>query len=269
MAKKNSEAADGAAGSKGARGALGKRKGASKVKEPKVKKQRFTRIKELVQAYKLLKPNDPRLGLWIGLSALLGFVVSAGLWIVLGGFGTLNIIFAVITGLLVGLLVGLIVFGIRARRTTYAQAEGRPGAAAWAMEQMRGDWRITQAVAATTHQDVVHRVIGKPGIVLVAEGEPRRLGGLIASEKKRLARVVGDTPIYTVTIGDGDDQVPLKRLNKHLTKLPRNIQGAQIRALDKRLQAVGAPKMPIPKGPLPQGRQMAVSNRQMRRKGLS
>lgn len=247
-------------------------KGASAAKkpaaEPKVKKQRFARTRELAQAYKLLKPNDPRLGLYIGLAALAGFLIGFFGMALLAGWGVLGIILAVISGLLVGLLLGMVVFGIRARRTTFAQAEGRPGAAAWAMEQLRGDWRISQATNANTQQDIVHRVIGRPGIILVGEGNAHRVGSLIGQEKKRISRVIGDTPIYTVVVGNDEGQVPLKKLNNHIMKLPRNIQGAQIRAIEKRLLAVATPKMPMPKGPMPGGRKMEVSNRQMRRRGM-
>lgn len=236
------------------------------------KKKRFAKIRDLWQAYGLLKPNDPRLGMWILGSAVLGFLLGFWGMLLLAGTGVLGLVLAIIAGLLLATLAAMIVFGLRARKTTYAQAEGRPGAATWALDQMRGDWRITQAVSASPTQDLVHRVIGRPGIVLVGEGpNTHRLTSLIGQEKKRLARVVGETPIYTVVVGNDTEagQVPLKKLNKHIMKLPRNIKGAQIRALEKRLLAVAAPKMPLPKGPIPGGRRMEVSSRQMRRRGMA
>lgn len=239
-----------------------KDKGAKAKKAPKVKKQRFSRTREILQAYKMLKPQDPKLGLWIGLTAAGTVIIVLALFLVFISPWWLGILPAI----LIAVLAALMVFSYRARRTTFAQAEGKPGAASWAMKQLRGDWRITDAVAGNSQSDLIHRVIGRPGIVLVAEGSPTRVKSLLSQEKKRLARVVGDTPIYDIQVGDGEGQVPLKKLNSRLTKLPRNIQGSQIRALDKRLQAVGAPKMPMPQGPLPKGRQMAVNSRQLRRR---
>lgn len=235
------------------------------------KKQRFARTREMWQAYKLLKPNDPKLGLWIVGFGVLGAVIGVTAMLLLAGTGLIGILLSVVSGLLLGVLAAMIVFGLRARQTTYAQAEGRPGAASWALDQMRGDWRVTEGVSASPNQDLVHRVIGRPGVILVGEGTSTRLNHLIGQEKRRIARVVGETPIYTVIVGhDKDDgQVPLKKLNKHVMKLPRNIKGAQIRALEKRLQVVAAPKMPLPKGPMPGGRKMEVSTRQMRRRGMS
>ena len=46
--------------------------------------------------------------------------------------------------------------------------------------------------AATTQFDSVHRLIGRPGVVLIGEGAPHRVRPLIAQEKKKIARVAGD-----------------------------------------------------------------------------
>src|SRR3954464_12080788 len=101
-------------------------------------------------------------------------------------------------------------------------------------QQLRGDWGPTQGVARTTPHDAVHRLLGRPGIVLVGEGAPHRVRGLIAQEKKRTARVAGDTPIYDVIVGRADDEVPLAKLSGHLMRLPRNLTAEQVSALDKR-----------------------------------
>ena len=68
-----------------------------------------------------------------------------------------------------------IVFGRRAERAAFGQMEGQPGAAAAVLENVGRGWTVTPAVAMNRSQDVVHRAVGKPGIVLVAEGNPNRL----------------------------------------------------------------------------------------------
>jgi hypothetical protein len=113
----------------------------------------------------------------------------------------------------------------------------------------------------------VHRVLGRPGVILVGEGSAQRVRGLLAQEKKRVARVAGDTPIYDLLLGDEEDQIPLRRLSNHLTKLPRNLTPAQVNTVEKRLQALGGSKTPpLPKGPLPRGARMAGLERTMRRR---
>ena len=142
---------------------------------------------------------------------------------------------------ILGALVAMIIFGRRAQKPAYSQAEGQPGAAGWVLENMRGNWRVTQAVAGTSQLDAVHRVLGRPGVVLVGEGAPHRVKPLLAQEKKRVARIVGDTPIYDVIIGDDEGQVPLRKLNNHLMKLPRNITAAEVNSIRGRMSAFGGP----------------------------
>ena len=76
-----------------------------------------------------------------------------------------------------------------------------------------------------------------PASILVAEGAPSRVRGLLAQEKKKVARVVGDTPIYDIVVGDGEGQVPLRKLSAHVMKLPRNLsarRGQRARPADER-----------------------------------
>src|SRR5919206_254689 len=109
-----------------------------------------------------------------------------------------------------------------------AKAEGQTGAAAWALENLRGKWRVTPGVAATGHLDAVHRVIGRPGVIFVGEGSAARVKPLLAQEKKRTARLVGDVPIYDIVVGNGEGEVALAKLERHLTKLPANITAKQM-----------------------------------------
>ena len=131
-------------------------------------------------------------------------------------------------GIVFGALFATIIFSRRVQKNVYKQAEGTPGAAAWSLQNnLRGKWRITPAIAGTSHMDAVHRVIGRPGIILVGEGAPHRVKPLLAQEKKKIARIVGDTPIYDVIVGNDEGQIPLRKLNQYLMKLPRNISGTR------------------------------------------
>lgn len=52
--------------------------------------------------------------------------------------------------MVLGALVAFIIFGRRAQKSVYRKAEGgQTGAAAWALDNMRGKWRVTPGVAAT------------------------------------------------------------------------------------------------------------------------
>jgi hypothetical protein len=216
---------------------------------------------QIWQAFQMQRKQDKLL-----LPLMIGSVVGAAVVAFLIGliFG-LQWIFLVF-GVAVGVMIAISIFGRRVQRTVYAQADGQPGAAGWALDQLRGQWRVTQGVAGTTHLDAVHRVVGRPGVVLVAEGAPHRVKSLLAQEKKRTARVVGQTPIYDVVVGNEEGQVPLKGLQRHMMKLPRNISAAEMDSLDARLAALGNRAAALPKGPMPQGAKMRSVQRTVRRR---
>ncbi len=247
-------------------GATASGAGAVKLnRKGKPKKQRLKKLgsqaRMMKQAYSLTRKNDAKLP-WI---MLIAFVVGTAVVELIGILFSSPFLFLPLA-IITGLLAALVVFGRRAQGSAYRQVEGQPGAAAWVLEGMRGDWRVSAGVAGTAQLDAVHRVLGRPGVILVAEGEPSRVRGLLAQEKKKVARIVGDTPIYDIVVGDEDKQIPLRKLSSHVMKLPRNLTGAELNALGRRMSAMGGSRMPVPGGPLPGGKQMSVSQRQVRRR---
>ncbi|WP_116051706.1 DUF4191 domain-containing protein [Amycolatopsis palatopharyngis] len=232
-------------------------------KEAKKAKRAASKAKrgQIFEAFKMQRKEDKALIPWM-LGAVL--VVTAAVF----GIGLLfGIEWALLpVGITLGLLAAVIIFGRRVQKTVYSKADGQPGAAAWALDNLRGRWRVTQTVAATTQLDAVHRVLGGPGVVLVAEGAPHRVKGLLAQEKKRISRLVGETPIYDLVIGHEEGQVPLRKLQRHLMKLPRNLKPAQVDALEAKLAALGNRGAAMPKGPMPQGAKMRNVQRTIRRR---
>jgi hypothetical protein len=247
-----------------ATGRRGKAPKLDKNGQPKVGrlKKLGKQARMIKQAYTLTRKNDPKLP-WI---LLIWFVAVAAV-IELAGILLGSPFIFLPLALVSGGLAALIVFGRRAQGSAYRQVEGQPGAAAWVLEGMRGNWQVSSGVAGTQQMDAVHRVLGRPGVILVAEGVPARVRGLLAQEKKKVARVVGDTPIYDIVVGDDEGQIPLRKLSNHVMKLPRNLSAAEVNALSRRMSALGGVRMPVPGGPLPGGKQMSISQRQVRRRG--
>ncbi len=153
-------------------------------------------------------------------------------------------------GIMLTLLAVLIVLNLRSNAAMMNAAEGQPGAATQIVENMRGDWRVRPAVASTTQYDMVHLVIGRPGVILLAEGHPSRVRSLLGQEKRRLAKVIGSAPLYDYLIGQGEDELSIRKLRMTLLKLPRNMTGKDVNALDKRLAALHA-RPQMPKGAIP------------------
>ncbi|MEU2871340.1 DUF4191 domain-containing protein [Streptomyces olivoreticuli] len=211
------------------------------------------RLKQIALTYKMTKKVDSKVGLVVAAVGIVtfGVLLAIGFWIG-------HPVYLGILGFLLAFLAMAIVFGRRAEHAAFGQLEGQPGAAAAVLENVGRGWTTTPAVAMNRSQDVVHRAVGKAGIVLVGEGNPNRVKGLLAAEKKRMARIVTDVPVHDIVVGDGEGQVPIKKLRTTLLKLPRVLPGAQVTVVNDRLRALGdlLSNMPIPKGPMPKGTRM-------------
>lgn len=220
---------------------------------------------QIWQAFNIQRKEDKRLLPYM----VLGFLLAVGVSVAFGVWaGSFSVYLMPVLGVVLGLLVAFSVFGRRAQKNVYRKAEGQTGAAAWALENLRGKWRVTPGVAANGHLDAVHRVIGRPGVIFVAEGSPARVRSLLAQEKKRTARLVGEVPIYDVIVGNGEGEVPLSKLERHLTRLPANITAKQMDILENKLAALGSRVGPaaMPKGPLPAQAKMRGVQRTVRRR---
>jgi Domain of unknown function (DUF4191) len=207
------------------------------------------RIKQLRMAAGMVRQSNPRampivLGAGLGTFLVLVLVgVFTGMW------------FLIVLGVLFGPLVGMILFGRFAQSAQYSAIEGQPGAAAAVLQTMRGNWTVAPAIAANRNMDVVHRAVGRPGVVLVGEGSPTRLPSLLAAEKKRVSRVAYDIPIFDIQVGDGEGQIPIRKLQRHIMRLPRNLKPSAVSDLNYRLKALPQ-TLQAPKGPMPtRGRQ--------------
>ncbi|OAA28332.1 protein of unknown function (DUF4191) [Frankia sp. EI5c] len=204
------------------------------------------KLAQLRLVYKITRQRDPQV-LWLSLLAL---VVPIAVGVVLGIFvGPLYIWLPI--AVLLGLVVALNVFSRRVQKTAYAEMEGKPGAAAGVVERMRGDWRLTPAVGVNRHQDVVHRVVCRAGVVLIAEGRGRGPRELLVAEKRRIRKIVGDAPLLDYIVGNGEGEIPLPKLQSTLMRLRRELRKRDVDALERRLRAVSSPALPIPKGPIP------------------
>ncbi|MFF5443512.1 DUF4191 domain-containing protein [Streptomyces sp. NPDC012888] len=211
------------------------------------------RFKQIALTYKMTRKADPKIGLIIAGVALVTFGVFLAIGFLIG-----HPVYLGILGFLVAFLASAIVFGRRAERAAFGQMEGQPGAAAAVLDNVGRGWTTTPAVAMNRSQDIVHRAVGKAGIVLVAEGNPNRLKPLLAAEKKKMARIMPDVPVHDVIVGTGEGQVPLKKVRTTLLKLPRVLAGPQVTQVNDRLRAMGdlMSNMPLPKGPMPKGMRM-------------
>jgi hypothetical protein len=229
---------------------------AKKVKDP----SKPGRISQIVQSYQMTKKGDPRIGLiLLGTFLLAAAGGFAAIFLLLGRNG---VVLPIVFGVLLGSLAALIIFGRRAQRAALASIEGQPGAAAAALGMLRRGWKTDPAIGFTKQQDVVHRLVGPPGIILIGEGNPNRLKPLMSAERRKHERVVAEVPIHEVYVGDAPGEVPLRKLVRHVTKLGRNLKPAVMTDVLARLKALDANRsnIPLPKGPVPTSMKGARGN---------
>jgi len=228
------------------------------AKKEKPEKEKKGRLKQIAASFRMTKEVDPKIG-WI----LLGFfVVFAGL-----GFGLFWLLpgmwaFDLVGAIMIGLIAALFVFGRRAQKAAFSQIEGKPGAAAAALGMLRRGWKLDPAIAFNKNQDVVHRVVGPPGIVLIGEGNPHRLKSLLSNERRKHERVASEVKIHEVVCGDAEGAVPVSKITRHVTKLGRNLKPAEMTDVLARIKALDANRsnIPMPKGPIPTSMKGARQN---------
>ena len=74
---------------------------------------------------------------------------------------------------------------------------------------------------------------------------------MISDEKKKAERFAPGVPVIEILIGNEEGRVPIRKLQRHMRRLPKKLSAHQMREVRARLKAVGGMSMPIPKGPMP------------------
>lgn len=214
---------------------------AAKAKKPK--KTRW--YHQVAQVYKLTVQNDPR-SRWVILGAGIGALVL----FVLLGLIFKQVIYFTIIGLLFAPLASMFLLARRAERVQYGLLEGQPGAARAAINTLRRGWSFPEEPAAidAKTQSYVFRGVGRPGVVLVSEGNATATARLTEKEEKRLSRILPGVPVHTIHVGNGEGEVPLPKLTRAIQKLRGKLTKTEIAEVNKRLTALGQVKLPIPKG---------------------
>ena len=213
-----------------------------KAKKKKTKTPRFQTFRDAYNVTKVVKPWIPfaLIGIF-----LITWIIGIGIGIALGH----PLYFAFIF-LPLALLIALLFFTRQAGSAAYSSIEGQIGAGASVLMAIRKGWTTTPAVAVSRNQDMVHRSVGRAGIVLTGEGS-NGVNQMLSEERKKTERFAPGVPIALVVVGDEKGQVPLPKLQKHLQKMPKKLTAHQMREVRARLKAVGGLSMPIPKGPMP------------------
>ena len=178
------------------------------------------RIRQTIDVFKETQAYDRSTAPLMILS-IVGLTVLLAL--IFGAFG--HPIYGAFIGLGFGLLLAMIILGRRAQKATYSKIEDQPGAAIAVMQQISRGWNVEQDPAAfdARSRSMLFRASGRKGIALVSEG--------------------------SVYVGHGEGEVPLPKLNRHLTAMKNELTKAEAGEIGRRLRALPNPvRQAIPKG---------------------
>lgn len=180
-----------------------------------------------------------------GLGVLVGFLIPpTAVWsIILWGF----------TGLMFGALAAMILLTRLSTRAMYKKLDGMPGASGHVLSTSLGRKWVASDMPVGINpktQDAVYRVVGRGGVVIVAEGARGRLTRLVNDEKMKVQRVASGVPIEVVYVGHGEGDVPIGKLASTIKGLPKKVDSATMAAVVKRIDSVSqsVTSLPIPKG---------------------
>ena len=218
-----------------------KEEAAAKGDAPK-KQSQLAVVKD---AYKLVKKDSPFAVVW----CLVVFVLVLTFGIIIGN-NLGHPIYAGFITLPVAFLAAFFLFTRYANTAAFASIQGQLGAGASVLMSIKRGFVTTPAVNVNRDQDMVHRVSGKAGIILVGEGG-FGVKSLMQDEKRKMERFLSGVPVTEVIVGENSGQVSIKKLHKHLKKLPKKLNTAQLREVRARLRSVGGLNLPMPKGPMP------------------
>jgi hypothetical protein len=212
------------------------------------------RFAQIRQVFTASRKADPTIPWWMLLAFLAVVAVGVGVGALLGHWK-----YALFLSVPLGLLAATLVLSRMAERAAYRSLEGQPGAAGAALGALRRGWFFDQQPVAvdgargTRPEDVagaafVYRALGRPGIVLIGEGPDARRTKLLIQERKKVERVAPGVPVVSIVVGDGDDQVPVRKLSSKITRMKPVLTKEEVSAVNKRLKSLGGLRPPIPAG---------------------
>ncbi len=228
-------------------------RGASAAPKPKKKGRIRERFSQIKQVYDMTRKYDRLIGWWL-LGALLGVTI---LGVLIGG-ALGHPIYGGFVALPLGLLLATFILSRRAEKAAYGAIEGQPGAAGAALQGLKKGWAYEQQPVAldagrsTNMNDaaMVFRAIGKPGVVLVADGPPARATRLLNNERRKVQRLIPNIPVivYRVGTGEGENVVSARQLTTRMGKLKPKLTKGEITAVNKRLSSLTSLRPPVPQG---------------------
>jgi len=215
--------------------------------QPRKKRRLAQYLQNIKDSYTISRRTYP----WIGWAMLAAFAICIALGVAISFASGMSLWYWLILSIMMALMVAMIILSLTVRRASYAQIEGMPGAAKAVLDQIGRGWYVEpEPVAFTKHQDLVWRLVGRPGVVLIAEGPGTRTRRMLAEEERKVHRLLSTVPLPPPQVGTDAGQVRLTELSKTLRGLPTkptSLTDSEITQVSKRLTSMAGRNLPVPR----------------------
>lgn len=219
-----------------------------KVRKPKGKGL-FSQFREQVKFLKEVDPKAMPLGIFFGVLIFLAILVLGS---IISGFAFLGIVIWAILAIVTGYLTLLLTMTRRANSAIFKKYENEPGRISITVGTLtRRRWKgNNQPVAVNPRtKDMVFRIVGPAGVVLMAEGAKTSAKAMLEEERRKVQRLASGVTVHTFYSAQDGEGVPLGQLHKKISKLKRSLNRAEIAAVQNRLASIDSRSgLPIPKG---------------------
>ena len=215
------------------------------------KKKRFAALRQIPTVYKAVKGFDPQIGWWMLGVFLLIFAVFVGIGFLIG-----HPIYLGFIGFPIAAMGAMITLSRRGERAAFGAMAGKAGQTIGALSMLRRGWYYDQepvAADAARPQEIanaamIFRALGKAGVVLIGEGPLPRAKRLMEKEVKKVNRVAPGVPVHSLYVGEGEEQVDVKKLTRTLTKLKPVLTNDEMSAVNRRLKSLPSIRQGLPAG---------------------
>jgi len=219
-----------------------------KVRKPKGKGL-FSQFREQVKFLKEVDPKAMPVGILYG-SLMFLLILITGAFV--SGFQFLGIVIWAVLAIVTGYLTLLLTMTRRANTAIFKKYEDEPGRISITVGTLtRKRWKGTnQPVAVNPRtKDMVFRIVGPAGVVLMAEGAKTSAKAMLEEERRKVQRLASGVTVHTFYSAQDGEGVPLGQLHKKVAKLKRTLSRAEITAVQNRLASIDSRSgLPIPKG---------------------
>jgi hypothetical protein len=143
-----------------------------------------------------------------------------------------------------------VVLSRRAEAVAYSQIEGQAGAVGAVLGTiLKRGWSGSETPVNINprSQDLVYRISGRAGIVLIAEGHRSSLSRLVEEERRKLAKATAGVPVTVLWVCGDEHSVSLVKLRGEVNKLKKTLSRVELSEVNKRLSTMKL-NVAMPKG---------------------